>query len=78
MSKRLDEQVKLTAGLLNSVAASSFTVGVVGPIVAVAINLGDAASKVPLATLGINAAFWAFAGLMLHLLAPRVLNEIGE
>lgn len=46
MSKRRDEKIKLLANALNGAAGSSFTVGVVGPLVAVFINLGDAASKV--------------------------------
>jgi hypothetical protein len=69
VSKRLDEQIKLTANLLNSAASSCFTIGVVGPIVAGSINLGDAAAKVSLTALAINAAFWSAAGFVLHSLA---------
>jgi hypothetical protein len=43
--KRRAEKLKLTANALNGAAVSSFTVGVVGPLVAVFINLGTPERK---------------------------------
>ena len=77
MSKRLDEKTKLLANALNTAATSCFTIGVVGPIVAVSINLGDAAAKVSILTLALNSVFWLFA-VMLHLGARKVLDGLSE
>ena len=78
MSKRLDEKTKLLANALNTAATSCFTIGVVGPIVAVSINLGDAAAKVPIPTLALSSVFWLFAAVMLHLGARKVLDGLSE
>lgn len=71
MHKSRDEKLKLTAGLMNTAAGSCFTVGIVGPLVAVVLNLGDAQAKAPLLALILNAVFWIFAGVMLHLWARK-------
>jgi hypothetical protein len=53
-------------------------VGVIGPIVAVAINIGDAGTKVPLLTLVTNVVFWLALAIMLHFGARTVLNGLED
>jgi uncharacterized membrane protein YfcA len=76
--KRRDEKLKLTANALNGAAVSSFTVGVVGPLVAVFINLGDAGTKVSPTALIVNAAIWLVASIVLHWAAQKVLDRLDE
>jgi hypothetical protein len=76
MSKAREEQTKLSANLCNAAAGSSFTVGVVGPLVAVFLNLGDAQSKVPLVALALNAIFWFVIAALLHRFGRRILNRL--
>lgn len=78
MSKRRDEKIKLRANALNGAAGSSFTVGVVGPLVAVFINLGDAATKVSTTALILNAAIWLLTAAVLHWVAQKVLDGLDE
>jgi len=78
VSKRRDEKLKLTANVLNAAAGSSFTVGVVGPLVAVFINLGDAATKVSPTALILNAMIWLTAAVVLHWVAQKVLDRLDE
>jgi multisubunit Na+/H+ antiporter MnhG subunit len=78
VSKRQDEKIKLRANVLNAAAGSSFTVGVVGPLVAVFINLGEAATKVSFTALAINAAIWLTAAIVLHWIASKVLDGLDE
>jgi multisubunit Na+/H+ antiporter MnhG subunit len=78
VSKRRDEKTKLSANALNAAAGSSFTVGVVGPLVAVFINLGEAATKVSSTALIINAAIWLSAAAVLHWVARKVLDRLDE
>jgi len=47
---------RTTVNALNAAAGSSFTVGVIGPLVALFINFGDVATKVSMAVLIVNAA----------------------
>jgi multisubunit Na+/H+ antiporter MnhG subunit len=76
VSKAREEKTKLTANLLNTAAGSSFTVGVVAPMVAVYLNLGEASAKVTLRDLILNVLFWLFAATMLHLGARAILNRL--
>ena len=76
MSKSRDEKIKLTANLLNAAAGSSFTVGVVAPIVAVFLNIGDAAVKVPIGALALNVVFWTSAAAILHFVARKLLEGL--
>ena len=78
MSKSRDEKIKLTANLLNTGAASSFTVGVVAPIVAVFLNLGDAATKVPLSAVVASVLFWSTAATIFHVIARKVLEGLDQ
>jgi hypothetical protein len=47
MSKARDEKIKLTANLLNTVAGSCITVGVLLPLISILLNLGNAQSLIP-------------------------------
>lgn len=78
MSKRRDEKLKLAANALNAAAGSSFTVGVVGPLVAVFINPGDAATKVSYGTVVVNAAIWLTAAAVVHRGAQKVLDRLDQ
>jgi hypothetical protein len=78
VSTRRDEELKLTANALNGAAISSFTVGVVGPLVAVFINLGDAGTKVSPTALIVNAAIWLAASIVLNCVAQKVLDRLNE
>jgi hypothetical protein len=46
LSKARDEKIKLLANALNTAAGSCFTVGFVGPTVAVLIDLGGAQARI--------------------------------
>jgi multisubunit Na+/H+ antiporter MnhG subunit len=78
VSKRREEKLKLAANALNAAASSSFTVGVVGPLVAVFINLGDVATKVSSTALIVNAIIWLTAAAVLHWAAQKVLDRLDE
>jgi hypothetical protein len=78
VSKAREEEIKLRANALNAAASSSFTVGVVGPLVAVFINLGDAATKVSTPVLVVNAVVWFCAAVGLHLLGSKVLDRLDQ
>ena len=77
-SKSREEKIKLLANALNSAAGSCFTVGVVGPIVAMLINLGDAQTKVTLGALALNAIGWLCACAVLHVWARRQLEDLDK
>jgi hypothetical protein len=76
MSKARDEQIKLSANLLNAISVSCFTLGVVGPMIAVVLNLGDAQEKVPLKALILSTMSWSLGGAVLHSLARRILKGL--
>jgi hypothetical protein len=78
MSKKRDEKIKLLANAFNTGSTSSVTVGVIGPIVAVAINIGDAGTKVPLLTLVTNVVFWLALAIVLHFGARTVLDGLDD
>jgi multisubunit Na+/H+ antiporter MnhG subunit len=78
VSKARDEKIKLRANALNAAASSSFTVGAIGPLVAVFINLGDVATKVSMTVLIVNAAIWLSAAVGLHLLGSKVLDRLDQ
>ncbi len=78
MSKARDEQIKLSANLLNAISVGCFTLGVVGPVIAIVLNLGDAQDKVPLKALLLNTIFWSLVGAMLHSLARGILKGLDQ
>jgi membrane protein implicated in regulation of membrane protease activity len=76
--KSRDEKVKLFATLLNTAAGSCLTVGVFAPIVALTINLGDAAANVPLWKASVCVAGFLIAAVLLHMLGRRMLNGLDQ
>jgi len=77
MSKVLDEQTKLRAAALNTVATSSFTVGILAPIGATFYNVNGQVG-IPVNTLAIGVAIWFFAAIALHLAANFVLKGLSD
>ena len=70
-----NEQVKLFATLLNTVAAASATVGVLTPFSAAILNGGNAMLSF---RSGVYAAFWLTLRNLLHGAARRVLKGLKE
>ena len=70
-----NEQVKLFATLLNTVAAASATVGVLAPFSAVVFNGGNAILST---RNGVYALFWITLCGLLHGVARRVLKGLRE
>lgn len=72
-----NERVKLLAGLLNTMAGSSFTVGVAAPVAAAFFyNAGPIPLRLPAVAAG--AAAWLVIASVLHLTAQRVLGRLRE
>ena len=68
-------RVNLLANLLNTMAGSSFTVGVAAPIAA-AFFYNPAGLR--LVSVLIGASFWIGVAIVLHLLAQRVLGGLRQ
>jgi hypothetical protein len=66
-------RITLLANLLNTMAGSSFTVGVAAPIAA-AFFCHPAG--LPLTAVSIGAGVWISVAIVLHLLAQRVLEGL--
>ena len=69
-----NEQLKLTAGLINLVSAAFFTVGVVAPAVSVAS--GTLPPEVTPAALLWRAVIWILCGSTLHAVARSVVGRV--
>lgn len=78
MSKATDEKAKLTASFLNSLAVNAISAGVIGPVVAWAINLGGFRSLVAILPFTFSALFWGMLGFMLHSIAREILNRLDD
>ena len=78
MSRASDEQAKLTANFLNSLAVTALSVGVVAPIVALAINLGNAQQTVTIVPVIFSTLFWGALSLMLHSVGRKILTKLDE
>jgi hypothetical protein len=76
MSKARDEKIKLTAGYLNTMAGAIFTIGLLGPLVAVILNLGDAQAKVPGIVLATGCLFSMSASYGMHIAARLFLDRL--
>lgn len=70
-----NEQVKLFATLLNTVAAASATIGVLAPFSTAILNGGSATLSL---RSGIYAVFWLTLCGLLHGAARRVLKGLKE
>ena len=75
MSAASNERIKLTANLLNAVAAFSITAGGVGPLIALSYGLNAPTGVRPLA-LGLILTIWIAFGIGLHLLARWVARKL--
>lgn len=73
MSLVHNEQTKLTATLLNTVAAAVFVAGVVAPIVALSYDLPG-----PRGAAIVASFLWMVLGGGIHLLARRLLRGLRE
>lgn len=76
MSLILNEQTKLSANLLNTLAAAAVTVGVIGPIAAAIV--GFPSPPFDLTNFVIGVAVWLLAGSALHSAARYVLEELHD
>ena len=75
MSVARTERVKLTAGLLNSLAAFSITAGGIAPLIALSYGFGATPSLTPF-LLGLVGLIWLSIGAGLHLAARFVLGVL--
>ena len=75
MSLVANERIKLTAGLLNTVAGFALTAGGVGPLIALSFGL-SAASPLSSLALGLIVAIWLVVGLAFHWAARRLLGRL--
>ncbi|MCA0400507.1 MAG: hypothetical protein LCH38_06795 [Proteobacteria bacterium] len=76
MSKARDEKIKLTANYLNTMAGALVTIGVVGPLIAVVLNLGDAQAKVSTLVLAASCLFSAGGSYAIHRIARNSLDKL--
>ena len=71
----VNERIKLTAGLLNTVAGFSITAGGIGPLIAISYGLGSVPLLGPWAILTLT-LIWIVVGISLHLVARFVLGRL--
>ena len=70
-----NERVKLTAGLLNTVAGFSITAGGLAPLIAVSYGLATGPALGPFLVSAIIAIWWTI-GIAVHLTARRLLGRL--
>ncbi len=75
MSLIQNERIKLTAGLLNTLAGFALTAGTAAPLVALSYGLSAAPAAEPLVLVEIVAT-WFLVGLAFHLAARRLLGRL--
>ncbi len=75
MSLVTNERIKLTAGLMNTIAGFSLTAGGVGPLIALSFGLNATSPLGPWA-LSLIVAIWLFVGLAFHWAARRLLGRL--
>lgn len=75
MSLVSNERIKLTAGLLNTVAGFALTAGGVGPLIALSFGL-SASSPLSTLALALLIAIWLSVGLAFHWAARRLLGRL--
>jgi hypothetical protein len=73
VSKVQDERTKLTATFLNSIATAMVVAGAVVPFAAFTYELPGAASGQAIILVGVS---WAVAGVIMHLMARRILGRL--
>jgi hypothetical protein len=74
MSLIHNEQTKLTAALLNTVASAVFVAGVVAPLIALSYDLPGPRGTAIVASF----IFWVVCGGGIHLLARHLLRGMRE
>lgn len=72
-----NERVKLTAGLLNTVAGFSITAGGLAPLIAISYGLATGPSFAPLVITSIVAMWW-LVGIGAHLVARHLLGRLSS
>jgi hypothetical protein len=72
-----NERLKLLANALNTAAGSSFTVGVLAPLVAAFYDVSGA-YKVAVWKIVVGALIWLSTAVVLHFAARRVLGSLKE
>lgn len=75
MSLVPNERIKLTAGLLNTVAGFSITAGGLAPLIAMTYGLNTATGLGPL-VIGLILVVWLAAGVAIHLYARYLLGGL--
>lgn len=76
MSKRDEEQIKLSAAFLNTLAVAFVTLGGVTPLVSYFYGLSPIAVDVGPPTLIAGLVIWTSCGIVLHWLARSILNNL--
>ena len=71
-----NERVKLLAGLLNTIAASCVTVGLLTPLAALLYDLGGARGALSSGTLLFGIPAYLVCAGLLHLIAQRFLGRL--
>jgi hypothetical protein len=71
-----NERIKLLASAYNTIATSSFTVGVITPIAVKYYNFGNAAAYTTTKEVAVGALFWLCAAAVLHSCAQYVLGKL--
>ena len=72
-----NERIKLLAALLNTMAGSSFAIGVLTPIAAV-FFYSAAPAGLRLGSIAVGIVFWIASAAVLHLAARAVLGGLRE
>ena len=72
MSLIENERQKLTANWLNAIASGMIITGGVAPLVAIALNVANAAFS----TVLVSTAIWLSVAFGLHLFARRLLGKL--
>lgn len=76
MSLVFNEQTKLLAAALNTVASSCFTVGIATPIAGYLYNVGNLQSTLAPSVLALGVSGWLLSAVLPHLLGRRLLMRL--
>jgi hypothetical protein len=77
MSVVHNERTKLTATWLNALAAATVVTGVIAPLVAVVFGVSTSGKVSPI-TFVLATLVWLLLGVILHMLARRILGRLRE
>ena len=76
MSKRLEEQSKLSAAFLNGIALAIASLGGVTPMISYFYGINPIASEVGPAVFIAGIVIWTSVAIVLHLMARATLNSL--